>query len=68
MNQVFKSVRKLRGLTQDEAAELIGVKAQQVGRWERGEYEPDASEIDAMCEAYNVTADQLLGRKPLFVD
>ena len=47
------------GLTQKEAAEKLDVSNKTVWSWEKGLTVPNVSMIDAICEAYGVTYDQL---------
>lgn len=51
-------------LTQQEAAEKIGVVRQNIGRWLSGETTPDIETLCKIADAYNVTTDYLLGRTP----
>ena len=53
-------LRRMRGLSQDEAAELIGVSRQALSRWETGTALPDASNIAKICRVFDVSADYLL--------
>lgn len=48
-------------ITIKKLAEKIGVTRQQVQRWKAGTSEPTASNIKALCEAYEVSADYILG-------
>ncbi len=52
--------RKNIGMTQEEAAEKIGVSAQAVSKWEAGECLPDCFNLKAICDIYNLSADVLL--------
>ncbi len=52
--------RKSIGMTQEEAAEKIGVSAQAVSKWEAGECLPDCFNLKAICDIYNLSADVLL--------
>lgn len=55
--------RKLVGeVTQQEAAEKIGVTRQNVGRWLAGMNTPDIEALEKIADAYDVTTDYLLGR------
>ena len=53
-------LRRMRGLSQDETAELIGVSRQALSRWETGTALPDASNIAKICRVFDVSADYLL--------
>ncbi len=52
--------RKSVGMTQEEAAEKIGVSAQAVSKWEAGECLPDCFNLKALCDIYGLSADVLL--------
>jgi len=56
----LKRHRKNVGMTQEEAAEKIGVSAQAVSKWEAGECLPDCFNLKAVCDLYNLSADVLL--------
>jgi transcriptional regulator with XRE-family HTH domain len=55
-------------LSQESAADLVGITGKTVGRWESGENEPKMSELIAYIEAIGGNAyravDLLLERKP----
>jgi transcriptional regulator with XRE-family HTH domain len=55
-------------LSQEAAADLVGITGKTVGRWESGENEPKMSELIAYIEAIGGSAyravDLLLGRQP----
>ena len=73
-NELFgtrlRGLRKLRGETQQELAELLGVKPNQIGEMENGRKASTFSRLAQLCEHYNVSADYLLGLidepRPLF--
>ena len=37
----LKNLRKMKDLTQEEVAEMLGVSPQSVSKWERGDTMPD---------------------------
>ncbi|MBR5986259.1 MAG: helix-turn-helix domain-containing protein [Clostridia bacterium] len=51
--------RKLRGLTQENLAELVGVSFQAVSSWERDENLPDTARLKSLAEALNTSLDAL---------
>ena len=55
-------LRKERHLTQEAAAEEIGLAYRSYRRYESGEREPDASTLWKIADYYTVTVDYLLGR------
>ena len=56
------TLRKSQALTQEIAAEKIGIKYRSYRRYESGEREPDASALVQIADYYGVTIDYLLGR------
>ena len=67
MNQddTMRGIRVLRGMSRSQVAEAIGVTAETIGRWERGESEPTRAHLISMARAYGVSIDQLVGEKAL---
>jgi transcriptional regulator with XRE-family HTH domain len=57
----LKNQRKNKDLTQEEAAEMLGVSAQSVSKWERGDTMPDVAMLPALANLYGVSVDALLG-------
>lgn len=51
MSQLLRIRKDVLGLTQQEMADIAGVRQATVSRWERGELEPDRSQIDAILIA-----------------
>lgn len=59
----ISELRKERGLTQKELANLLGVSFQAVSKWENGATLPDVSLLPALSEIFKVSVDQVLGLK-----
>ena len=57
----FKRFREKRGLTQNQAAELIGVNNYQIGNYETNRSEPSIAILKKMSEVYDVSIDTLVG-------
>ena len=53
--------RKRLGLTQDRLAELLGVTAQAVSKWENDQSCPDITMLPKLAEVFGITTDELLG-------
>lgn len=53
-------LRKARGLTQRQLAEMLNVSDKTVSRWERDEGCPDLALIPALAEIFSVSCDELL--------
>ena len=64
LNERIKQLRKEKGLTQSQLADLLGVTDKAVSKWEVGETNPDISLLPKISEIFNVTLDYLLvGKK-----
>lgn len=57
----LRATRELRGLTQDELAELIGTPPLQINRYENDKTEPKGDMVARIAIALQVSADYLLG-------
>ncbi len=58
----MKTIRKLREearLTQLELANAVGVTPVTVYNWERGKYEPKASQLRALARVFGVSMDDI---------
>lgn len=56
----ISTIRKQRGLTQLELAQRIGVTQSTVSEWESGAKFPRVTNLQAMAQALDCTADDLL--------
>lgn len=56
--------REKIGMYQSDLGKALGVSAQAISKWELGKAEPDRESILKMCELFDVSADELLGRDP----
>jgi len=61
INENLRNLRKGKGITQEEAAEMLGVSPQSVSKWERGDTMPDITLLPALSNLYEVTVDALIG-------
>ena len=57
----FKQLRKQRGWTQEQTAELLGVSSQAISKWETGNALPDISLLPVIANLYCISTDRLLG-------
>lgn len=53
-------LRKQKGLSQEQLAELLGVSRQSVSKWESGQTKPDLDKIIPLSSIFNVSTDYLL--------
>lgn len=58
-------LRKKKGITQQELAEVLGVSYQTISKWENGITMPDITILPELADYFEVTVDQILGLKPL---
>ena len=57
----IKELRKEKGLTQKQLAELVNKSETGLASWEQGLSEPSVNDIRALCKIFEVSADYLLG-------
>lgn len=60
MKLSLKSAREIRGMTQAEAAKLIGISTDTLGNYERGKSYPDIPVLRKIEEVYGVKYSQLI--------
>ena len=53
-------LRNIRGMTQEEVAEVIGISRQSYSKWEQGETIPDIEKCDRLAKLYGVSIDALV--------
>ena len=57
-------LRKLKGMTQEDIAEKVGVSRQAVAKWESGETSPDLEKSRLLAEVLGVSLDDLVNYEP----
>jgi len=57
----IKSLRKQKDMTQEDVAEILGVSAQSVSKWERGDTYPDITLLPSIANLYETSVDTLIG-------
>ena len=57
---IIKKARQEKGLTQETAAESLGVSRQTISNWENGRTYPDILSVIRMSDLYAVSLDRLL--------
>ena len=58
--ELLSRLRRERGMTQRELAEILHISAQAVSKWERGQGCPDVSLLSALAEIGGVSVERLL--------
>ena len=56
----IQNLRKIKGISQEQLAEAIGVSRQAVSKWESEQSTPDLDKIVSMSDFFDVTTDYLL--------
>lgn len=56
-------LRKKKGISQEEASNILNVSRQTISKWETGESCPDFDKILPLCELYGITPDELITGK-----
>ena len=65
----IQSLRKQKGMSQEELADSVGVSRQSVSKWESEQATPDLEKVVIMSELFDVTTDYLLkGIEPVKTD
>ncbi len=60
--EILAELRKDRGLSQKELAEIFHVSSSTISSYETGVHIPDANQIVQFADFFDVTADYILGR------
>lgn len=61
LTRKLKKYRILKDLTQEDVAEYLGITAQSVSKWERGESYPDITFLPALANIFETSVDLLIG-------
>ena len=68
LSENLKTLRKNKGLTQEELAIRINVVRQTVSKWESGRGYPNIESLKEISKFFSVSIDELLsGEKLLFI-
>ena len=62
MNETISKLRKEAGMTQEQLANIIGVSAQTISKWETGTTMPDIMLLPIIADIFNTSIDYLFGR------
>ena len=61
LSKNLKKYRITNNLTQEDVAEYLGITAQSVSKWERGESYPDITFLPALANIFKTSVDLLIG-------
>lgn len=53
-------LRNLKGMTQEQVAEVAGVSRQSYAKWKQGETVPDIEKCDRLAKLYGISIDALI--------
>lgn len=64
---IFKGIRKEKGLTQEQAGEMLGVSRQAISNWENDRNLPDIEMLIIISHKFNLSLDELIlgGKKDM---
>lgn len=57
----LKRYRQFQGLSRVDLAHSVGVSAESIARYERGDREPNATTVEKLAAALGITPNKLLG-------
>ena len=60
--QLLRTLRKQRGLSQEQLGQIIGVKRYSIYTYEKGKSCPDMEGLIALADYFQVSIDYLVGR------
>lgn len=63
MAETIARLRRERGMTQEALAEVVGVSAQTISKWENAVTWPDVALLPAIADVFGVSIDALYGRE-----
>lgn len=59
LSERIYTLRRMRGLSQEQLAEKIGVSRQAISKWEGGLSTPELDKLKALSECFGITLDEL---------
>ena len=60
--ETLRELRSMRGLGQQQLADLLKISVKTVSHWETGYSEPSIAQLIALADFFEVTLDDLVGR------
>ena len=61
LGERIANLRKSKGISQEELADVLLTSRQAISKWERGESDPDIGRLKDLAVYFNVSIDYLLG-------
>ena len=61
LSENLRKYRIINNLTQEDVADYLGITAQSVSKWERGESYPDITFLPALANIFQTSVDLLIG-------
>lgn len=61
LSETIRSLRRQRGLSQEQLAEALDVSRQAISKWENGVTVPELDKLQAMSALFGVSLDELTG-------
>ena len=61
LGERIATLRKSKGISQEELADVLFTSRQAISKWERGESDPDIDRLKDLAIYFNVSIDYLLG-------
>ena len=61
--KLIAKLRKEKGMTQQQLADIVGINYRSVSKWETGQTMPDIANIDLLGQIFGVTSDEILKGK-----
>lgn len=68
LHETLRTLRREKNITQEELASFLGISAQAVSKWERGDGMPDITLLPRLSRYFDVSVDTLLGMEDMRVD
>lgn len=70
LGEKLLSLRKKKGLSQEEVADILHVTRQTVSKWETDQSMPDFDKVVPICNLYEISTDELFkeGEKSVAVE
>jgi transcriptional regulator with XRE-family HTH domain len=59
------NLRKVKGLSQEDFGNLVGVSRQTVSKWESNQTTPEMDKLVSISDVFHISLDELLGREKM---